>query len=127
VGSRTHGVAYVSFFTINVWGVISRELLVHEVMHVWQYLQMGPVYIPRALQAQKSRMGYNYGGLNPLMDAVQRETYFLDFNLEQQAEIVTDWYRLRNGLAPQYGDAGWQDHWVYESVLKAEGLLPAFL
>jgi hypothetical protein len=90
---------YVSFHTINSWGPMSAPTLVHEVVHVWQYTHRGAAYIPRALYAQTTEMGYNYGGLAPLREANQLE----DFNYEQQADIIEDAFRLANG---------WQAQWV---------------
>jgi hypothetical protein len=90
---------YVSFHTINSWGEMSAPTLVHEVVHIWQYTQRGAAYIPRALYAQTTEMGYNYGGLAPLRQATQLE----DFNYEQQADIIEDAFRLANG---------WEAQWV---------------
>ena len=90
---------YVSFHTINSWGPMSAPTLVHEVVHVWQYTHRGAAYIPRALYAQTTEMGYNYGGLAPLRSATELE----DFNYEQQADIIEDAFRLANG---------WQAQWV---------------
>ncbi len=90
---------YVSFHTINSWGTMSPPTLVHEVVHIWQYTHRGAAYIPRALYAQTTKMGYNYGGLLPLRAATQLE----DFNYEQQADIIEDAFRLANG---------WQTQWV---------------
>lgn len=90
---------YVSFHTINSWGPMSAPTLIHEVVHVWQYTYRGAAYIPRALYAQTTTMGYNYGGLVPLREATQLES----FNYEQQADIIEDAFRLANG---------WEAQWV---------------
>ena len=66
IGSRKHQYAYVSFYTINLYGLLSTNLLIHELTHIWQYSQFGSAYIPRALYAQRSKMKYNYGGLSAL-------------------------------------------------------------
>jgi len=99
VGPSWARFCYVSFHTINSWGPMSAPTLVHEVVHVWQYTHRGAAYIPRALYAQTTEMGYNYGGLAPLREAIQLE----DFNYEQQADIIEDAFRLANG---------WQAQWV---------------
>lgn len=98
IGPRFAHFCYVSFHTINSWGPMHPSTLVHEVVHVWQYTHRGAVYIPRALQAQWSEMGYNYGGLSPLQEAVSLE----NFNYEQQADIIEDAYRLANGFEAQW-------------------------
>lgn len=90
---------YVSFHTINSWGKMGAPTLVHEVVHVWQYTQRGAAYIPRALYAQTTKMGYNYGGLDSLRCSTELE----DFNYEQQADIIEDAFRLANG---------WEAQWV---------------
>ena len=99
VGPSWARFCYVSFHTINSWGQMSVPTLVHEVVHVWQYTHRGAAYIPRALYAQATAMGYNYGGLPALRDAAELE----DFNYEQQADIIEDAFRLANG---------WQAQWV---------------
>lgn len=98
LGPRFAKFCYVSFHTINSWGPMPDHVLVHEVMHVWQYTHRGAAYIPRALHAQRTEMGYNYGGLGALDDAYELE----DFNYEQQADIIEDAYRLANGFQAQW-------------------------
>lgn len=83
---------YVSFHTINSWGPMSDVLLIHEAMHVWQYAQVGAVYIPRALAAQRTEMGYNYGGLEKL----RRYPFLSFYNYEQQADIMADAFCVQN-------------------------------
>ncbi len=102
LGPRWGNFCYVSFFTINSWGPISPHVLVHEVVHVWQYASVGAAYIPRALAAQRSPMGYNYGGIGPL----ERFGSLEAFNYEQQADIIEDAYRLTSGYAAQWHGFG---------------------
>lgn len=89
---------YVSFHTINSWGPMSDDILIHEAMHVWQYCHHGAAYIPRALAAQRTEMGYNYGGLGNLSEFPELKYY----NYEQQADIVADAFRLRCGIRPRW-------------------------
>jgi hypothetical protein len=89
---------YVSFHTINSWGPMQPPTLVHEVVHVWQYTHRGAAYIPRALYAQTTQEGYNYGGLEPL----QEKSALEDFNYEQQADIIEDAFRLANSYQAQW-------------------------
>ncbi|OAV42755.1 hypothetical protein [Lewinella sp. 4G2] len=98
VGPRFANLCYVSLHTINSWGPMSDHVLVHEVVHVWQYTHRGAAYIPRALYAQTTEMGYNYGGLMELDAAYELE----DFNYEQQADIIEDAFRLANGYQAQW-------------------------
>ena len=98
VGPRSHHICYVSFHTINRWGPIPLAILVHEVMHVWQHVHEGACYIPRALAAQLTVAGYDYGGQRGLTAT----RHIRDFNYEQQAAVVEDAYRLSRGLSTRY-------------------------
>lgn len=87
--------AFVGFNTIFFNRKISRELLIHEATHCWQYQRFGSVYIIRALLAQNSKEGYNYGGIHTLENIVMSRQ-IKRINYEQQAEIITDYYSLLN-------------------------------
>lgn len=93
LGPPQYRFCYVSFYTINSWGPMPPDLLLHETMHIWQYQQEGAAYIPRALAAQRTAEGYNYGGIMPL----QNFPSLRYFNYEQQADIIADAYRFRTG------------------------------
>lgn len=95
VGPRHYRFYYVSFHTINSWGPLTEAVLVHEAVHVWQYVHRGGCYIPRALAAQRTVMGYDYRGLRGLAAAATLD----DFNYEQMADVVEDAFRLRVGLS----------------------------
>jgi len=116
-GPKSHHFAYVSFYTINSWGALSKETFVHEMMHIWQYVQMGSVYIPRALSAQFSEEGYDYGGLSKLVKAVQSGKGLHDFNLEQQGDIIADYFRIKEGHHPRWSLSNQEDLWVFEELL----------
>jgi len=115
IGAKTNHIYYVSFYTINAWGSMSDDIFIHELMHIWQYQKMGIRYIPKALFAQHTSMGYNYGGL----PALQKHNTFKDFNLEQQADIVSDYFRIKMGFRPRWGSATREDLWVYEKYIEA--------
>lgn len=68
-------------------------VLIHELVHVWQYQHFGAVYIGKALKAQKSKEGYNYGGMENLYHQMLKGNTLTHFNFEQQAEILEDYYR----------------------------------
>ncbi len=112
IGKRQH-IFYVSIYTINGWGKMSDPLFLHELTHVWQYEQMGSVYIPRALRAQFTQMGYNYGGLSALQQAKTKQEGLNAFNLEQQADIIADYHRLSVGGCPRWGEATKDDLNLY--------------
>ena len=116
-GPKSHHFAYVSFYTINSWGSLSHETFMHELVHIWQYQHLGSVYIPRALSAQFSEEGYDYGGLSQLVKAVQTGKGLHDFNLEQQGDIIADYIRIKQGSNPRWSLSNKEDLWVYEKLV----------
>lgn len=116
VGTKQMNIAYVSFHTINSWGKLRKDIFIHELMHVWQYERMGAVYIPLALSAQKTKMGYNYGGVSVLWE--NAEEGLKAFNLEQQADIVADYYRITHGYRPVWGNGTKKDLPIYERYVQ---------
>ncbi|MCO6493658.1 MAG: hypothetical protein J5I98_34880 [Phaeodactylibacter sp.] len=117
-GPRQLSLCYVSFYCINSWGRMDNSLLIHELVHVWQYQKMGIVYIPRALAAQWGPEGYNYGGAEGLAAAQRAGRRFKDFNPEQQADIVSDYYRVREGYPPRWGNGGVTALPLYEHFVE---------
>jgi hypothetical protein len=117
VGPKSHHFAYVSFYTINSWGEMREDIFVHELVHIWQYQQLGSVYIPRALRAQFSNEGYDYGGLANLVLAIRTGKKLDAFNLEQQGDIFADYCRILLGKNPRWAGTGKEDLWVYEHLL----------
>ncbi len=87
-------IAYVGIYTINSFGQMSEDLFVHELIHIWQYEHLGSVYIPRALRAQRTAAGYDYGGADALRDGPQE---LLAYNYEQQGDILADYWRAKHG------------------------------
>jgi hypothetical protein len=81
---------YTSFHTINGWGPTPRDVLLHELTHVWQYERAGAIYMPQALHAQLFGEGYDYHGSAGLTAAKAAGRDLLSFNREQQAQIVQD-------------------------------------
>ncbi len=118
LGPKQARFCYVSFNLINSWGPMLNSLLLHELTHVWQYQKMGAVYIPRALRAQYSNAGYNYGGVSNLRSVLQKKKNLLSFNLEQQADIVADYYLIRDGYKPNWGKGVKKDLPIYENFIK---------
>ena len=86
-------IAYVGIYTINSFGRMSEDLFVHELIHIWQYEYQGSVYISRALRAQRSEMGYNYGGSDALKKGAST---MLAYNYEQQGDILADYWRAKH-------------------------------
>lgn len=117
LGPRTGNFCYVSGYTINSWGAMSDAILIHELTHVWQYQHLGIVYIPRALAAQYSSEGYDYGGVKALREAIVINKTLLDFNYEQQADIIEDYFRLSMGIRPSWGNGTADNLEVYAHFL----------
>lgn len=112
-GPKQKNFCYVSFYIINSWGKMQNSTLLHELTHVWQFEQMGSVYIPRAIKAQYSKMGYNYGGISALSAYREQGKSFLSFNLEQQGDIISDYFRIKEGYQPRWGRGCRHDLSVY--------------
>ncbi len=90
--------AITTFHTVNLpsSGNHSREhvdLLLHELVHVFQFEVVGSIYIWQALRAQRTN-GYEYGGSNGLREERIKGKRFRDYNREQQGQIAQDYYGL---------------------------------
>lgn len=96
------GRAFCTWHTIHLQrqGRHTRDdlgLLVHEATHIYQYEQLGTVYIGEALHAQHrlGRGAYDYGGPAGLEDARRLGSPYAAFNREAQAQIAQDYYERR--------------------------------
>ncbi len=86
---------------------LKREVLIHELTHVWQAQVYGPCYLWQALHAQLFGEGYDYAGsargtgrhaCGVDGDGAQetlRSRSFFSFNREQQAQIVMHYFVRR--------------------------------
>lgn len=117
IGCRQFRFAYVGFYFINSWGKLFDPVLIHELVHVWQYQRLGSVYIPRALWAQRTPEGYDYGGISALKKALEQGKALTDFNYEQQADIVADYFSLKNGWKPRWCEADKSYLPVFEAII----------
>ncbi len=94
--------AFSTFHTVNLprQGGHSRQhldIVLHELVHVLQYERAGSRYFAEALVAQYEE-GYGYGGSAGLLEAHGHGKRLRNFNREQQAQIVQDYYlHLRDG------------------------------
>jgi hypothetical protein len=114
--TKSMGVIYVSGNTINSWGAFADDYLIHELVHVWQYQHFGAGYAACALKAQRTEAGYNYTFLPQKAETVivnateaTKEQWFekksiLNFNAEQQGDLVQDYFKIKNGLKPEWCD-----------------------
>lgn len=90
------GRAFTTFHTINFPGNghSSRshiDIVVHELVHVFQFELVGSIYIWQALRAQREA-GYQYGGWQQLETAWINGKHLRDYNREQQGQIAQDYY-----------------------------------
>ena len=118
IGPKQFRFAYVGFNTLNVWGPMRNSLFLHEMTHVYQYQKYGAIYIYDALKAQHSERGYDYGGAQELKRMILSGKGFSDFNLEQQGDIVSDYFLIKSGYAPQWGGGDKMDLEIYEACLS---------
>lgn len=65
--------------------------LIHELTHVWQH-QHGISVFEKLFWALHGASAYDYGGEAALRQAVTDGKRFRDFNTEQQADILKDYY-----------------------------------
>ena len=89
--------AFTAFYTVNMPGSggSSREnmdVVVHELVHVFQFQVCGSIYIWDSLWAQ-AREGYDYGGWEGLAKVWPEGKHFWDYNREQQAQLAQEYYR----------------------------------
>ena len=116
-GGRTFTTMYLLNFAS--WDKITLDTLIHELTHVWQGLQEGPVYMIEALEAQLIGAGYNYGyaedadgkefgtGAENALAAGGGD--LAHFNEEQQAQVIMH-YHARKTAAPPRDVAAWQPY-----------------
>ena len=91
------GRAFTIFHTVNLTksGNHSREhleLLIHELVHVYQFEQIGTDYIFQSLRAQQEG-GYFYDSWPGLHSSRANGTHFKDYNREQQGQIAQDYQK----------------------------------
>jgi hypothetical protein len=89
-------IAYVVGNIVNYRQDIHNTTFIHELVHVCQYQKYGSVYISRALRAQINKDPYDYGGSFGLAKAIAKGRNFINFNFEQQAQIIEDYYEITN-------------------------------
>ncbi|MEM1121358.1 MAG: hypothetical protein AAGJ18_12975 [Bacteroidota bacterium] len=118
LGPKQYHFFYVSFHLINSWEQMPNHILIHELMHIWQYQRIGAIYTVRALIAQRTRMGYDYGGIRGIQEKIANGQSLLDFNLEQQADVVADCFLLQQGYAPRWGKGNLEDLIIYQQFLR---------
>lgn len=96
------GLAFATWYTVHLppvkgTAVSSRHnhpLLIHELTHVFQYHHVGSRYLGEAIYylVTTQRDCYRYGGQDGLQACWQQGQRFRQFNREQQAQIIQDYF-----------------------------------
>ncbi len=112
------GRAFTTFNTINLPGSGSQSrtnvgIVVHELIHVFQYKLVRSIYIYQSLRAQQTD-GYEYGGWRQLKEDWSNGKHFSGYNREQQGQIAQDYYNdvISRGLADDD-----PVRWAYEPLI----------
>ena len=96
------GLAFATWYTIHLPRVGSGRgngrsnlpLLIHELTHVFQYHHAGSRYLGEAIYylVTTQRDCYRYGGAIGLQSSWQQGKKLCQFNREQQAQIIQDYF-----------------------------------
>jgi Subtilase family len=97
---------FTTFHTINSWGKLEKETLIHELTHIWQYEHGGAKYIPEALAVNGKSSGYDYKGVSNLRKLQAARKGMSSFNPEQQAKIVEEYFLIKTGQASKANFSG---------------------
>ena len=118
-----HDRPFTTMYIINFasWATVDRKTLIHELTHVWQGVEVGPLYMVEALHAQAEfgPAAYDYGGEAALVSrraaAASDKAAFDTYNREAEAHIIEDyWDRRFQQALPQ---ASWQSWQPYDNVV----------
>lgn len=88
--------ALVTYNIIHFKDQVEDHIFVHELMHIHQFQRFGSVYLYRAIKAQTSAYNYDYGGIERLVRGLKKGKSIYEYNFEQQAMIIEDFYRRNN-------------------------------
>ncbi|MCB8944745.1 MAG: DUF4157 domain-containing protein [Ardenticatenaceae bacterium] len=99
VFARNGNLAFTTWRTVNFprngrHTRANRAILVHELTHVYQYEKVGSRYLGEAIYMliKTKRDCYAYGGAAGLQQDWQAGKRYKDYNREQQAQIVQDYF-----------------------------------
>ncbi len=107
--ARNGNRAFTTWHTVNMplAGRHTRshlDIVIHELVHVYQYERLGSASIVEALLAQVTA-GYGYGGESGLQADQAAGRGYAYYNREQQAQIVQDFFTMceRGETTPHAG------------------------
>jgi len=93
-----HQRAFATWHTINLPGhrMNNLPLIVHELVHTYQFENVGTIYIGEGLWAQfrYGSSAYDYGGMRGLLADYATGKRYSDYNREQQGQIAQDYCDL---------------------------------
>jgi hypothetical protein len=118
IGTRGGKYVFVAYYFINSKGNISLPVLMHELVHVLQFKQVGSPYVFRNLIAHTKRPTYDYGGLEKIQDIVKKPGLVNALNYEQRAEIVSDYCQILFNNIPEWGRAHAAHADLYTQVIQ---------
>ena len=81
-------------------GAASQALFIHESTHAWQY-QSGVSLKALRLTQPGKHASYNYHPFDPAKK-------FSDYGIEQQAMLVEDFFKVRNGITSVWNGEAWK-------------------
>lgn len=91
--------AFCTWHTINIPEKSENNipLVVHELVHTFQYEQRGSIYISQGIWAQlrNGQKAYDYGGNKGLIEDYDAGKQFSEYNREQQGQIAQDYCALQ--------------------------------
>ena len=116
----THGgkYAFVTYNYINCIGTMTLPIVIHELVHVVQFQQVGSRYAIRNLIAHLKPLTYDYGGLRKIKEILDAPATLHSLNYEQKADVFSDYCRLLLGQRPEWGNAQLSDAIYYYKVIK---------
>lgn len=102
--------AFTTYHIINMPSETPLKIVVHELVHIFQYERAGGRIMWQALYAQATLDdAYDYGGPDGLVEAHANGKPYCDFTREQQAHIIEGYYHyvIENAreLTPAQRDA----------------------
>jgi hypothetical protein len=124
---------FTTMYVINFasWATVEMHDLIHELTHVWQGVQTGPLYMVRALEAQIGAGVSSLFHTGKYDDSASYDVFAADlvaangdlgrFNPEQQATIVERYWMMQYGgysfTTSVYGDVS--QYQVYAARVKS--------
>jgi len=100
-----------------------KAALLHELTHVWQ-IQNNTMNLKVAFVKETLKAKFNYRATNRYTLTEGKD--FNQYGFEQQAGIVEDYSRIKEGLKPLYNQSKEYDIGQYESAMKKLSENPAY-